>query len=72
MKEGGLNRDFKPGWISDCGIDRNEEVGMRARMVWGGDGFAVICEISKRSYRVSTHAYKIESLMRYPGRISIL
>lgn len=41
-------------------------------MVLGRDGFEVICEISKQSYPVSTHAYKIGSLMRYPGRISIL
>lgn len=42
-KEGGLKRDFKPGWMNVCGIGRNEEAGTRAWMV-GGDRLELFVE----------------------------
>lgn len=43
IKEGGLKRDFKFGWMNVCGIGRNEEVGIRVWMV-GGDRFELFVE----------------------------
>lgn len=34
-----MKSDFKPGQINDCGIHRDEEIGIRARMFSGRDGF---------------------------------
>lgn len=72
MKEGVLKSDFKPGQVNDCGVNRNEEGGIRAWMLWGRDGFEEFVEYLNGVNHISTHAYTIGSLMTYSGRISIL
>lgn len=43
-ERGVLKSDFKPGQVNGCGVNRNEEGGIRAWMLWGRDGFEEFVE----------------------------